>query len=141
MATILALLGELGRLCDAESPAPTRAAAERILGREDTRVLVAEEDGAVLGLACLLFLARLGYASPEARLLDLVVAAGRRSAGVGRTLVEAAIDLARREGCHVLRLECGHQRTDAQRFYRRLGFESRGEDWQLSLPAPPPGSG
>ncbi len=137
MAAILALLGELGRPCDADAPAPTRAAAERILGREDTRVLVAEADGTVLGLACLLFLPRLGHASPEARLLDLVVADGERAGGVGRALVEAAVGLASCEGCHVLRLECGHQREGAQRFYRRLGFESRGEDWQLPLPAAP----
>lgn len=136
MATILALLGELGRPCNAESESPTRNAAEQILAREDTQVLVAEENGAVIGLACLLFLPRLGHASPEARLLDLVVAERARSSGVGRVLVEAAADLAARERCHVLRLECGLQRFDAQIFYRRLGFERRGDDWQLQLPAP-----
>lgn len=134
---ILALLAELGRPCADPDPA-VRRRGEDILEREDTEVLVAESDGEVAGLACLLLLPRLGHATPEARLLDLVVAAGERDSGVGRALVASVSARAAQAGCHVLRLECGHRREVAKRFYARLGFESRGEDWQLSLPAPAP---
>jgi ribosomal protein S18 acetylase RimI-like enzyme len=130
---ILGLLGELGRPCHGGSPAPVREAAEEILSRPDTEILVAELDGRLLGLACLLTLPRLGHASLEARLLDLVVSDDARAARVGRRLVEAVVERATASGCHLLRLECGHHRTGAQGFYRHLGFESRGEDWQLPL--------
>ncbi len=135
LSEILGLLGELGRPCDADSPAPVRDAAAAILARPDTEVLVAELEGRIVGIACLLTLPRLGHASPEARLLDLVVNDEARGAGIGRLLVEATVELAAVADCHVLRLECGHQRTAAQAFYRRLGFESRGDDWQLPLGA------
>ena len=134
LTEILGLLGELGRPCDGSAGPPQRRVVREILAREDVEVLVAEYDRRVVGLACLLLLPRLGHASPEARLLDLVVAGDTRAIGIGRALLAAVTRFASQGGCHVLRLECGHQRTGAQRFYRRLGFESRGEDWQLPLP-------
>ncbi|MFN8217878.1 MAG: GNAT family N-acetyltransferase [Solirubrobacterales bacterium] len=133
---VLDLLGELGRPCDAQSPPAVREAAAAIIARPDTEVLVAELDGRLVGLASLQTLPRLGHATPEARLLDLIVGEAARGSGIGRRLVEAAHERAAAAGCHLIRLECGHART-SQDFYRRLGFESRGEDWQLPLdPAP-----
>ncbi|MBS1888002.1 MAG: GNAT family N-acetyltransferase [Actinobacteria bacterium] len=139
LRVVLDLLADLGRPCRESSPA-TRRAAGGILERDDTEVLLAERDGEVVGLACLLLLPRLGHASPEARLLDLIVTPETRATGVGRALVAAATDRAAAAGCHLLRLECGHHRGGAKLFYRELGFESRGEDWQLPLPSRlPPG--
>jgi GNAT superfamily N-acetyltransferase len=97
-------------------------------------VLLAQEaGGAVIGLACVALLPRLGWATPEARLLDLYVEDGARAVGVGRRLVEACATFARGRGCHVLRLECGHARAGAHGFYERLGFADRGRDYQLPL--------
>ncbi len=133
VGAILELLGELGRPAGGDSPPPVRDAAAAILSRSDTEVLVAELPGRLIGLACMLTLPRLGHVMPEARLLDLVVAEDSRATGVGRQLVEEVARRAADGGCRLLRLECGHQRRQAQGFYRRLGFESRGEDWQLPI--------
>lgn len=133
LSAILSLLGELGRPSSASSGGATREAALAILGRDDTAVLLARRGDEVVGLACVLVLPRLGHGRPEARLLDLVVTEGARSEGIGRVLVDAAVQFARERDCRILRLECGKWRVDAQRFYRRLGFESKGEDMQLSL--------
>lgn len=135
ISEILGLLGELERPCHSSSPAPVRDAAAAILSRRDTEVLVAELRGRPVGLACMVTLPRLGHASPEARLLDLIVSDEARAKGVGKQLVEATVERAAAAGCHVLRLECGHHRIGARRFYRHLGFESRGEDWQLPIRA------
>jgi len=129
---ILALLDELGRPCG-DPGSGVRRTVQQVLEREDTDVLVAECDGEVAGLACLLVLPRLGHATPEARLLDLIVARHRRGDGVGRALVAAASRRAAAADCHILRLECGHDREGAHRFYASLGFENRGVDWQLPL--------
>ncbi|MBS1880042.1 MAG: GNAT family N-acetyltransferase [Actinobacteria bacterium] len=134
LQTVLDLIADLGRPCR-ESSRAMRRSAEQILGRDDTEVLVAERDGEVVGLACLLLLPRLGHASPEARLLDLIVTPEARATGVGRALVAAVTGRASAAGCHLLRLECGHHREGAKLFYSELGFESRGEDWQLPLPS------
>lgn len=130
---MLAFLAELGRPC-AEPGEEHRRQAEEILRRADTEVLIAERDGKAVGLACLLVLPRLGHPTPEARLLDLVVTEAARGAGAGATLVAAVTARAGDAGCHLLRLECGHQRVEARRLYERLGFEGRGLDWQLPLP-------
>ncbi|MEZ5078603.1 MAG: GNAT family N-acetyltransferase [Solirubrobacterales bacterium] len=132
VGAILDLVGELGRPARSDSPPPVRDAAAAILSRPDTAVLVAERSGRPIGLACVLTLPRLGHASPEARLLDLIVTDRSQAAGVGRQLVEEVVRRAARSGCHLLRLECGHRR-ESQGFYRCLGFESRGEDWQLPI--------
>jgi ribosomal protein S18 acetylase RimI-like enzyme len=132
--TILALLEELGRPCAGPGSALRRRVRE-VLEREDVDVLIAESDGEVAGLACLLVLPRLGHPTPEARLLDLIVVRDRRGDGVGRALVAAVSRLAAAADAHVLRLECGHHRAGANHFYERLGFENRGIDWQLPLPS------
>lgn len=130
---VLALVAELGRPSAHLRDANQRQAALAILGDPDSPVLVAECDGSVVGVATLLLVARMNWATREARLLDLSVAPGARGVGLGRRLVEASIAVARAHGCHVLRLECGHARTAAHRFYERQCFEDRGRDYQLTL--------
>jgi ribosomal protein S18 acetylase RimI-like enzyme len=133
LEAILSLLAELGRPCAEPNDEHDRQ-AEEALGREDTEILLAERGGEIAGLASVLVLPRLGHRSPEARLLDLVVADRARGSGVGAGLVAATVERATAAGCHLLRLECGHQRVEARRFYERLDFEDRGADWQLPLP-------
>ncbi|MPY80379.1 MAG: GNAT family N-acetyltransferase [Actinophytocola sp.] len=45
-----------------------------------------------------------------------------RSFGLGRAVIQWAIDEARRRGCALVQLTSDKQRTDAHRFYARLGF-------------------
>jgi GNAT superfamily N-acetyltransferase len=50
------------------------------------------------------------------------VAAGRRGAGIGEALIRDAIARARDAGCSLVQLTTDRQRSDAHRFYERLGF-------------------
>ena len=45
-----------------------------------------------------------------------------RGAGLGRRLLQHAIDLAKAEGCGLLQLTADTSRGDARRFYESLGF-------------------
>ncbi|MGO9356824.1 MAG: GNAT family N-acetyltransferase, partial [Xanthobacteraceae bacterium] len=45
----------------------------------------------------------------------------------------AAVELAREKGCILVQLTTNKQRTDAQRFYRRLGFVNSHEGMKLAL--------
>jgi len=58
-----------------------------------------------------------------------------RSSGVGKKLIEAAIDRARARGCHVVQLTSDKQRPEAIGFYERLGFRATHEGMKLSLTA------
>jgi GNAT superfamily N-acetyltransferase len=51
------------------------------------------------------------------------VDATRRSAGIGTSLMAAAIEAARLRGCYRIQLTSDLTRTDAHRWYARLGFE------------------
>ena len=64
---------------------------------------------------------------------DLVVDPGRRSAGTGKALLDAAKDWARERGASHLELDSGLSRTDAHRFYEREGpsWVSKCFGWEL----------
>jgi GNAT superfamily N-acetyltransferase len=50
---------------------------------------------------------------------DLVTTASRRSAGVGKAILDELARRAAAAGCHMLDLDSGVQRVDAHRFYMR----------------------
>lgn len=95
-----------------------------LAGRQADPVLVAVEADQVLGLVALHWTAMLHTPKPVARITALVVHESVRGRGIGRSLVEAASVLARQAGCEVLELTTALHRTDAQAFYKGIGFEA-----------------
>lgn len=87
-------------------------------------VSVAEHGGRVVGLAAVHVGWMLHAEQPVARLTTLVVDSGARGQGLGRMLVHHAIALARQAGCGRIELTTATERSEAQAFYRRLGFAS-----------------
>lgn len=85
-------------------------------------VLLAIQDDEVVGLIALHFATMLQQREPVAQITALVVRDGVRGAGIGKALVDAGGDLARRSSCGRLELRTANARTEAQAFYRRLGF-------------------
>ena len=130
-AEVAALVNELGYPLD-------EAAAVQRITRGTERVLVAEEDGELLGLATVTTAAILIYAHPIARLTALVVRASARRRGVGRRLVEEAVEVARQLGCEGLELTSGlrPERHDAHRFSEALGFDRTAYRYWLPLAGP-----
>jgi GNAT superfamily N-acetyltransferase len=58
---------------------------------------------------------------------------GHRGHGLGAAMVRWAVDGARRRGCALVQLTSDKQRTDAHRFYERLGFHASHEGFKLQL--------
>ena len=58
----------------------------------------------------------------EAVVRMLVVGAGARGSGAGEALVRACLDVAREDGCSLVRLSSQEEMTAAHRLYERLGF-------------------
>jgi ribosomal protein S18 acetylase RimI-like enzyme len=113
------LLGQLS------SSAPPLDADDlgRIVGHQAVTLLVARNDGAVVGMLTLVT-----FPLPSglrARIEDVVVDRDARGQGVGTALTLAALDRARRQGARSVDLTSRSSRVAANRLYQRLGFRLR----------------
>jgi GNAT superfamily N-acetyltransferase len=61
------------------------------------------------------------------------VAAAERGTGTGQVMMEWAIEFCRQRGCDIVQLTTDKSRTDAHRFYERLGFRATHEGMKLTL--------
>ncbi|MEM7243956.1 MAG: GNAT family N-acetyltransferase [Acidobacteriota bacterium] len=119
-----------------ESPLPDgyHRAFESIDSDPNHVLLVAETEGEVIGQLQLSFLPNLTYqGSWRAQVEGVRVASSQRGAGIGRQLVEAAIERARERGCHLVQLTTDKQRPEALAFYESLGFVASHEGMKLKL--------
>lgn len=88
----------------------------------------------VVGTFHLTTLRYLSFGGARAMLVEAVhVAESERSRGLGTTMMRFAIDEARRRGCQRVQLTSNKKRTDAHRFYERLGFSRSHEGFKLYL--------
>ena len=110
-------------------PTPGPAAlAERVrtlLAGGDTTILVAGPGPD--GLAVLRFREAIWTDALECYLAELYVVPARRGQGLGRALLEAAIETARVEGATHMDLGTGEDDTAARALYESLGFSNRGD--------------
>lgn len=126
---IARLLTELGYPSDAGA-VDERLERLRVVG---DRVLVAELDRRVVGVAHLQVTPALERERPAAKLGVLIVDEAQRGRGVGRALVEAAETEARLRGCELLFLTTAERRDDAHAFYERVGLEQTGRRYSRAL--------
>jgi GNAT superfamily N-acetyltransferase len=128
-AAIAGLLTQLGYPCD-DSDVEERIDRLQIVG---DRIVVAEVEGKVAGVAHLQVTPALERDAPVARIGALVVDEALRGQGVGRALVEAVETEARLRGCELIYLTTSEQRDDARAFYERLSFEPTGRRYSRTL--------
>jgi GNAT superfamily N-acetyltransferase len=128
-ADVARLLGQLGYPTD-PSAVESRLERLRIVG---DRVVVAEHDGAVVGLAHLQVAPALERDRPAAKIGALVVDEAHRGRGVGRALVEELEAEARARGCELLFLTTAERRADAHAFYERVGLTQTGRRYARTL--------
>ena len=112
----------------------TRAFAE-IDADPRHRLVVVEDDGAVVGTLQLSFLPHLVRQGTERAQIEAVrVASTHRGSGLGRELIGWAVERARERGCGLVQLTTDATRPDAHRFYESLGFRASHVGMKLTLP-------
>ena len=114
---------------------PAYLAAFTALAADPRQLLVvAEQDGAPVGTLQLTFIPGLSRRGATRAQIEAVrVRADRRGSGLGQELVRWAIDTARERGCVLVQLTTDNSRTDAHRFYERLGFQASHVGMKLPL--------
>jgi ribosomal protein S18 acetylase RimI-like enzyme len=119
------LLHDFNREFDDFTPGP-RALTKRM------RELIADGDATVLleasgphGLAVLRFRPSIWSEALECYLAELYVVPERRGQGLGRALMEEAMDVARAEGATYMDLGTSEEDVAARALYESLGFSNR----------------
>jgi GNAT superfamily N-acetyltransferase len=100
-------------------------------------VLLAEADGAVVGLLDWHVMTTIHRPQPIGRLVALVVADGHRGTGIGRALVAEAEQRMRSRGCEKMEVTSNLRLGEAHRFYEGLGFERSSYRFAKGLSAKP----
>ena len=116
-------LGAARERIEAPLPACYFRAFELLDRDPNVQLMVAEEEGVVVG--CLQLCVLPGLSSQgalRALIEDVRVASHQRGRRIGERLVLWALSEARAKGCKLVELLTHHTRADAQRFYERLGF-------------------
>jgi GNAT superfamily N-acetyltransferase len=87
------------------------------------RLIVAEQDGAIVGTMQLCFLPGIAFRGAWRGQIEAVrIAAPVRGAGLGSQMIEWAVERCRERGCRMVQLMSMQTRTGAHRFYERLGW-------------------
>ncbi|MFH8451239.1 GNAT family N-acetyltransferase [Streptomyces fungicidicus] len=120
-----------------ESPedlTPYLTALERLGADPNQHLVVAVREGRVVGTLQLTVVPGLSRRGATRSIIEAVRIHGdERGSGLGSRLIEWAIDASRREGCQLVQLTSDNTRTDAHRFYERLGFTASHVGFKLPL--------
>ncbi|MEV6108927.1 GNAT family N-acetyltransferase [Streptomyces sp. NPDC051940] len=111
-----------------ESPddlTPYDAAFDRLADDPNQHLVVAVRDGRTVGTLQLTVIPGLSRKGTVRSIVEAVrVHHTERGSGLGTRLIEWAVEESRNLGCSLVQLTSDARRTDAHRFYERLGFEA-----------------
>ncbi|MGR6971524.1 N-acetyltransferase family protein [Streptomyces cynarae] len=125
---IVAMLADDPLGAQRESPddlTPYLDALKRVSSDPNQHLVVAVRDGRVVGTLQLTIIPGLSRRGATRSIIEAVrIHADERGSGLGTQLIEWAIDESRRHDCQLVQLTSDATRTDAHRFYERLGFQA-----------------
>jgi GNAT superfamily N-acetyltransferase len=134
---IIALLADDVLGAGRENPddlAPYLAAFARLQDDPNQVLAVAVRADVVIGTLQLSIIPGLSRRGRTRSIIEAVrVHRDERGSGLGTTLIEWAVTESRRRGCRLVQLTSDRTRTDAHRFYERLGFTASHVGFKLEL--------
>jgi GNAT superfamily N-acetyltransferase len=126
LPAIVAMLADDPLGSTRESPedlTPYRSAFRRIEDDPQQHLMVAVRDGRTVGTLQLTLIPGLSRKGSTRAVIEAVrVHADERGSGLGTRLIEWAVDTSRELGAGLVQLTSDASRTEAHRFYERLGF-------------------
>ncbi|UPZ30102.1 GNAT family N-acetyltransferase [Streptomyces sp. LRE541] len=134
---IVAMLADDPLGSQRESPddlTPYLTALERLSNDPNQHVVVAVREGRVVGTLQLTIVPGLSRKGATRSIIEAVrIHVDERGSGLGTRFIEWAVDRSRSEGCQLVQLTSDATRTDAHRFYERLGFTASHVGFKLQL--------
>jgi GNAT superfamily N-acetyltransferase len=102
------------------------ATVERLMERLDAEFLIGapDDDSPPAGVCQVRYRLGVWYAAEDCWLEDLFVREGARRGGLGRALVESAIERAAERGCRRIELDVSDANPAAWALYESLGFSA-----------------
>lgn len=127
-------LGGHGDTTDQQALPAYRAAFTRIAASPNETLYVAELSGEVVGTFQTMVTTTLTARGSSSLIIEAVQArADIRGRGIGASMINFAIDKARESGMRLVQLTSNAVRTDAHRFYERLGFSPSHIGFKMKL--------
>jgi len=137
LPAILAMLAEDTIPADRETdPADPRyrAAFDTISADPNQMLVTAEIEGRVIGTLQLSFIPGLSFRGARRGQIEAVrIASDIRGQGLGSKLIDWAVERCRERDCFMVQLTSSNPRTDAHRFYERLGWSQSHQGFKLKL--------
>ena len=120
---VLRLLDEFGSMLKAKV-APSEVGEsifDEIIGRKDTKIFVAEEEGRLIGVATFYVLPNIRHGWHRGHIEDFFVTAGEQGKGVGKKIFEFIQHFCKQNNIKVIKLDSGNELLQAHAFYEKLG--------------------
>ena len=120
------LIAEFGAWFGNQAPAEDeiRASVERIMTAGDGEYLLGAVGGEAVGVCQVRFRWSVWKSAEDCWLEDLFVREEARRSGLGRALVEAALERAGERGCKRIELDVNEDNAAARALYEACGFET-----------------
>lgn len=125
VAAVVALLADdlLGQARETPDLTPYLAAFDAMQAEAANQLIVGEHDGQVIACYQITFISGLSLsAARRAQIEGVRTAASHRGQGIGAALIQDAEARARDAGCRLIQFTTNKARSDAHRFYDRMGF-------------------
>ncbi|PWK25202.1 acetyltransferase (GNAT) family protein [Arcicella aurantiaca] len=98
------------------------------------KIYVAEIDNQVVGTFALLIMDNLAHiGTPSGIIEDVVVDTDFQGQGIGKSMMNFALNKGRQFGCYKMVLSSNLKRIEAHQFYENLGFEKHGFSYKINL--------
>ena len=118
-ARLVSLVAQLGYPANADF---ILEKLDQLSATPGTKILVADQEGLVVGLLCFSILPLLHVSGGLGRISALVVGSQFKGRGIGKSLVAEAEEFAWENGCARIEITSGEHRVDAHAFYEAVGY-------------------
>lgn len=108
-------------------------AFKKKINDEKNYYILGVENSNIIGFLSLVVDYQLHHAAKVATIEELIVSSKYRSKGMGKALINRAIDYAKSKNCDVLELTSGFSREQAHNFYEKNGFKKSSYKFKIKL--------